>query len=91
MHAAGMPLDRPLVNDLTYMAFQDSILPVHRLGVLPNWNSSIDDPVRYLLSRGSDRIVMGCGYLPEALAAVASRAGDIRAVSAVRLAALQTH
>jgi hypothetical protein len=95
MHAAGMPLDRslqrPLVDDLTYLALQDSILPVHRLGVLSDWNGSIDDPVHYLLSRGSDGIVMGCGYLPEALAAVASRAGDICAVSAARLAALQTH
>jgi hypothetical protein len=95
MHAAGMPLDRPLqrplVDDLTYLALQDSILPVYRLGVLSNWNGSIDDPVHYLLSRESDGIVMGCGYLPEALAAVASRAGDICVVSAASLAALQTH
>jgi hypothetical protein len=94
--ASGLPtsrrLERPLIDDLTYLALQDSHLPIHRLGVLSVWNGSIADPVRYLLSRNSDGVVVGCHLLPPAMRAAASRSGEICAIShegLVRLAASQ--
>lgn len=93
MRLAGMPRDRPLraplVDDLTYLALQDSVLPIHRLGVLSDWNGSIADPAAYLLSRQSDGVVMGCAYLPAAMTAAASRVGDICAISAAGLASIR--
>ena len=90
-----MPLDRPLraplVDDLTYLALQDSVLPIHRLGVLSDWNGKIADPAAYLLSRRSDGVVMGCAYLPAALTAVANRVGDICAISAAGLESIRAN
>ena len=95
MRRAGMPLDRPLraplVDDLTYLALQDSVLPIHRLGVLSDWNGKIADPAAYLLSRRSDGVVMGCAYLPAALTAVANRVGDICAISAAGLESIRAN
>jgi hypothetical protein len=90
--ASGMPtdrrLERPLVDDLTYMALQDSHLPFHWLGVLRVTNGSITDPVRYLRSRNSDGVIVGCHLLPPAMRAAASRSGEICAISRQGLARL---
>jgi hypothetical protein len=87
-----MPTDRPrnrlLVDDVTYLALQRDTLPLHRLGVLSVWNDGIDDPVAYLRSRGSDGVVVGCRYLPPAMRAVASQAGEVCAISRAGLARL---
>jgi hypothetical protein len=75
------PLRRLLVDDLTYLALQQYSLPLHRLGVLSTWNGSIDDPVKYLRSRHSDGVVVGCSVLPPDMLAAASRSGQICAIS----------
>lgn len=89
MISAGMPttrpLNRPLLDELTYLPLQDSRLPLHRLGVLWIWNGGLEDPVPYLLSRHSDGIVVGCAALDQRLLSVASRAGSICAISAATL------
>lgn len=85
MRESGMFSDRPLkrllVDDLTYLALQEHKLPLHRLGVLSVWTGSITDPVAYLRSRGSVGVVVGCEYLPPEMRAVASRSGEICAIS----------
>ena len=85
MRAAGFPDDRRLrrvlIDDGTYFVLHDSFMPLHRVGVLHIWNGAIKDPADYLLSRGSDGIVMRCAYLPAALRAVAARSGEICAVA----------
>jgi hypothetical protein len=90
--ASGMPtnrrLERPMIDELTYMALQDSHLPLHRLGVLSLWNGGITDPVGYLRSRNSDGVIVGCHMLPPAMRAVASRSGEICAISRDGLARL---
>lgn len=87
---SGMPQNRPLnrllVDDVTYLALQKNTLPLHRLGVLEVWNDGIDDPVGYLRSRGSDGVVLGCRYLPSNMLAVASRSGEVCAISRAGLA-----
>jgi hypothetical protein len=83
MAEAGFPTDRRLrrvlVDDLTYLALQDSYMPLHRVGVLSDFNGSIQNPAAYLLSRGSDGIVVGCKYLPLELSQAQS--GQICAIS----------
>jgi hypothetical protein len=83
MRAAGIPHDRRLrrllVDDLTYLALQDSYRPFHRVGVLSDFTGSIQHPAAYLADRGSDGIVVGCKYLP--LELVRASSGDICAVS----------
>jgi hypothetical protein len=83
--ASGMPtdrsLERPLIDELTYLALQGSHLPLQRLGVLSIWNGSITDPVRYLLSRNSDGVIIGCHLLPPEMRSAASRSGEICAIS----------
>jgi hypothetical protein len=79
------PLYRPLLDDLTYLALQDSYLPLHRLGVLSVWNGSIIDPAQYLRKENSDGAVVGCRYLPPDMRSVASRSGEICAVSRQKL------
>jgi hypothetical protein len=83
--ASGMAttgrLERPMIDELTYLALQDSHLPIHRLGVLSVWNGRIDDPAGYLKSRRSDGVVVGCHLLPPAMRAAASRSGEICAIS----------
>ena len=85
MQMAGIPRDRPLnrllIDDVTYLALQRTTLPLHRLGVVGVWNDGIDDPVDYLLSRHSDGVVIGCRYLPPAMRAAASRSGEVCAIS----------
>jgi hypothetical protein len=92
MAMSGIPSDHPLqrllIDDLTYLALQEHRLPLHRLGVLSTWNGSIDDPVAYLRSRDSDGVVVGCGYLPEHMRAAASRSGEVCAISRAGLARL---
>jgi len=82
----GRRLRRVLVDDGTYFVLQDSYMPIHRIGVLEIWNGSIEDPAGYLLSRGSDGIVMRCDYLAERLRRVAARSGEVCAISAAGLA-----
>ena len=65
-----------LVDDLTYFAVMESRLPQHRLGVLSIWNGSIEDPIAYLKSRGSDGIILGCHFLPDDLRRRAKRRGE---------------
>lgn len=90
--AGGLPtdrrLERPMIDELTYMALQDSHLPIHRLGVLSLWNGSITDPAGYLRSRNSDGAIVGCALLPPAMRAAAARSGDICAISRAGLAQL---
>jgi hypothetical protein len=90
--ASGMPtdrrLERPMIDELTYLALQDSHLPIHRLGVLSDWKGSITDPAAYLRSRNSDGVIVGCHLLPPAMRAAASRSGEICAISRQGLARL---
>jgi hypothetical protein len=89
MAAAQLPRDhrlhRLLIDDVTYLALQDSDLPLHRLGVLQVWNDGIDDPVAYLISRGSEGVVVGCRYLPPVMRDAAARSGQVCALSAADL------
>ena len=91
MRAAGMPdrLERPLIDDATYMALQRSHLPLHVLGVFGPWNGSITDPADYLQRRKSSGIVALCVNLPPRFRAAAARSGEICAVGADRFDALR--
>jgi hypothetical protein len=90
--ASGMPtdrgLERPMIDELTYLALQDSHLPIHRLGVLSDWRGGITDPVGYLRSHNSDGVIVGCHLLPAAMRAAGSRSGEICAISREGLARL---
>lgn len=92
MTASGMPTDRRLnrvlIDDLTYMALQDTYRPLHELGIFGMWNGSIKDPVAYLISRNSDGIVIGCHHLPQAIRDASAQSGQICAVSRGNLARL---
>jgi hypothetical protein len=85
MAASGIPagrrLNRLLVDDLTYLALQESHLPIHRLGVFSVWNGRLTDPVAYLRNRGSDGVVLGCRFLPDEMGTAAARSGEICAIS----------
>ncbi|WP_439374527.1 hypothetical protein [Bradyrhizobium sp. DASA03120] len=73
------PAKRPsglLIDDLTYFAYMASYRPLHRTGVLSDWNGSIIDPVAYLATRRSSGIVLGCSYLPPALRQLAHSIGQ---------------
>jgi hypothetical protein len=84
MQASGIPTDRRLhrvlVDELSYLALQKTQMPLHRLGVFSVWNSETD-PVEYLRSRDSDGVVVGCHFLLQELRSVASRSGEICAIS----------
>ena len=86
--ATGHTYRRLLIDDVTYLALQRDLLPFHQLGVLRVWTGSIDDPVRYLVSRHSDGVVVACANLPKHMAAAASRSGGICAISRRTLAQL---
>jgi hypothetical protein len=64
-----------LVDDLTYIAYMNSWRPLHRTGILSDWNGSISDPAAYLRAHGSSGAVIGCRYLPPALQSRARRNG----------------
>lgn len=81
-------LHRVLLDDVTYLALQDSYRPFHRLGVVREWNGSIDDAAAYLASRQSDGVVMACAHLWPEAAQVATRRGDVCAVGPAKLASL---
>ena len=89
MEKAGVPTDhvlnRIVVDELTYLALQDSHLPLHRLGVLSVWNGGITDPVTYLRNKHSDGVIVGCHLLSERLRLAASQAGPICAISRATL------
>jgi hypothetical protein len=70
-----------MVDEVTYLALQRHLLPIHRLGVLQLWNGNIARPAEYLLSRHSDGVIVVCSNLPPDLAAVAARSGEICAIS----------
>lgn len=65
----------PLVDDITYFAYLRSERPLHRLGVIEQWNGAIADPAAYLRGKRSRGIVMACDYLPAGLRAEARQAG----------------
>ncbi len=92
MHGAGMDgpqrLNRPVIDDVTYLALQRHYLPLHALGVMGLWRGPIDDPAAYLVSRGSDGLVVSCASLWAEARAVASRSGEICAVNRAQLAVL---
>jgi hypothetical protein len=93
MAKAGIAQDRRLrglmVDDITYLALQRHLLPFHRLGVVdPTWNGNLENPAKYLVSRGSDGIVAGCRYLPKDLERAAARSGEVCAISRATLARL---
>ena len=81
-------LNRPLLDDLTYLAMQRSYLPLHALGVMGPWNGPISDPAAYLVSRDSDGIVASCVSLWDEAVAVAARSGEICAINRTQLAVL---
>ncbi|WP_293970893.1 hypothetical protein [Sphingomonas sp.] len=85
MVGAGIPLRgplyRPMIDDLTYLALQDSRLPLHRLGVLSTWNGRIQDPVAYLHDQRSDGVIVGCHFLSGDLREAATPSGVVCAVS----------
>ena len=91
MRAAGMPdrLERPLIDDATYLALQRSHLPLHVLGVFGPWRGSIADPADYLLRRKSSGIVVLCANLPPRFRAAAARSGEVCAVGADQLDGLR--
>ncbi|MEO5708069.1 MAG: hypothetical protein ABIT10_05140 [Alteraurantiacibacter sp.] len=92
MHDADMDgparLNRPVIDDFTYLALQRHYLPLHALGVMGLWRGPIDDPAAYLVNRGSDGLVVSCASLWPAARAVASHAGEICAVNGAQLALL---
>jgi hypothetical protein len=81
--SAGHRFHRLLVDDVTYLALQQDPLPIHQLGVLNGfvWAGSIDNPVRYLVSRQSEGVVISCANLPPDMEMAASRSGAICALS----------
>ena len=89
MAGAGIPATRHyhrlLLDDVTYLALQQTVLPFHRLGVLDVWNGSIDNPAQYLGSKGSEGVVTACANLPLNLEMAAFRAGKICALSRATL------
>lgn len=92
MRGAGMDgparLNRPLIDDLTYLALQRHYLPLHALGVTGWWHGPIEDPAAYLVSRRSDGMVVACASLWPAARAVASQSGEVCAVNRAQLADL---
>lgn len=64
-----------MIDELTYFPFMEAKLPQHRLGVLGVWRGSIDNPVAYLRSLGSDGAILGCHLLSPDLRARAKRHG----------------
>ncbi|MEO7739026.1 MAG: hypothetical protein ABIS10_06990 [Novosphingobium sp.] len=85
MAKAGIPssrrLHRLLLDDVTYLALQRHLMPLHRLGVLEVWNGSIDNPAQYLDDRGSDGVVVSCANLPLHMEMAAARSGGICAIN----------
>jgi hypothetical protein len=67
---------RLLVDDVTYLSFQNTSRPFHYLGVLSVWNGSISDPLAYLKSRNSSGLIVGCHLLSESLRALTVRSGQ---------------
>ena len=80
------PLHRPLIDDTTYLALQDSYLPFHALGVIRIWHDRAIEPAGYLLSRRSAGMIVGCAMLPAHLQRVAARSGEICAIGPATLA-----
>ena len=74
-----------LVDDVTYFPYMATWRPLHRTGVLSDWNGSITDPAAYLRSKGSSGIVLGCAYLPPELRKMARRNGQFCCVGASSL------
>jgi hypothetical protein len=89
MAKAGMPRDRQLqglvLDDITYLALQRHLLPIHRLGVFEVWNFGIDNAAQDLVDRRSDGIVVSCENLTDEFETAASRAGGICAVSKAQI------
>ncbi len=68
---------RILIDDLTYFAFSHGSRPMHRLGVLSDWNGSLSDPLKWLHDKRSPGAVIACAYLPPDMRAIAIATGDI--------------
>lgn len=73
--APGAP--RVLIDDLTYFAFSHGARPMHRMGVLSDWNGSLSDPLRWLHDKHSPGAVLACAYLPPDMRRIAVPSGDI--------------
>ena len=67
---------RPLVDDTTYFAMEDSWRPYHVLGVFEKWNGSIRDPLAYLKAQHSEGLIVGCRLLGTDLLRMSVRHGD---------------
>jgi len=87
MAEVGIPGDRRLhrvvVDEVTYLALQESYRPYHILADFINF-----DPVslaRYLVERDSDGIVISCRHMRPGLRAIAAESGRICAVSRQQL------
>ena len=74
-------LKRVLIDDLTYFAYAQSSTPMHRLGVLSDWNGSAGDPMAWMRRHGSPGAVLACAYLPPSLRERAIATGDVCCVS----------
>lgn len=87
--ACGIRTDRGsqavLIDDLTYFAMMRSFRPLHRTGVLSDWNGSITDPAAYLRARHSSGILLGCAYLPASLRGRALNAGPVCCIAGADL------
>lgn len=68
---------RVLIDDMTYFAFSHGARPMHRLGVLSDWNGSLRDPLQWLHDKGSPGAVIGCAYLPPDMRRIAVASGGI--------------
>ncbi|WP_260597100.1 hypothetical protein [Sphingomonas endolithica] len=74
-------LKRVLIDDLTYFAYAQSAIPVHRLGMLSDWNGSAGDPMVWMRRHGSPGAVLACAYMPPNMRARAIASGEICCVS----------
>lgn len=70
-------LRRVLIDDLTYFAFADSRLPLHRSGVLSQWAGSTGDPMIWLHRHASPGAVLACAAMPRGMRAKAIASGSI--------------
>lgn len=68
---------RVLIDDMTYFAYSHGARPMHRMGVLSDWNGSLSDPLRWLHDNGSPGAVIACAYLPPDMRRIALATGDI--------------
>ena len=74
--------ERVLIDDMTYFTFSHGRAPMHRLGVLSDWNGSLSDPMAWMRDRGSPGAVLACDYMPLEMRSRAIATGKICCVRA---------